>query len=67
MTVGHGLAHAYEFSGNIPAALAQWNKCLTLHDALIKQKPDDFSEKSDKAIAEKQLYELQGRLKYRPH
>lgn len=23
MTVGHGLAHAYEFSGNIPAALAQ--------------------------------------------
>ncbi len=66
MTVGHGLAHAYEFSGNLPGALAQWNKCLTLHDALIKQKPDDFSEQMDKTIAEKQIYELQGRLKYRP-
>jgi len=66
MTVGHGLAHAYEFSGNLPAALAQWNKCLALHDALIKQKPDDFSEQMDKTIAEKQIYELQGRLKYRP-
>ncbi len=66
MTVGHGLAHAYEFSGNIPAALAQWNKCLALHNALIKQKPSDFSEVQDRGIAEKQVAEMQGRLKYRP-
>ena len=66
MTIGHGLAHSYEFSGNIPAAVDQWNKCLKLHDALIKQKPDDFSEQQDKGIALKQLYELQGRMKYRP-
>ena len=66
MTVGHGLAHSYEFSGNIPAAQAQWNNCLALHDRLIAQKPDDFSEKSSRSIGEKQLYELQGRLKYRP-
>ncbi len=66
MTVGHGLAHAYEFSGNIPAALDQWNKCLALHDDLIKQKSGDASERMDKTIAEKQIYELQGRLKYRP-
>ena len=66
MTVGHGLAHAYEFSGNIPASLDQWNKVLTLHDDLIKQKPNDFSEQQDKGIALKQVVEMQGRLKYRP-
>ena len=66
MTVGHGLAHSYEFSGNIPAAIAQWNAVLKLHDALIKAKSSDMSETMDKTIAQKQLYELQGRLKYRP-
>ncbi len=66
MTVGHGLAHAYEFSGDIPAAIAQWNNCLKLHDDLIQQKNGDMSQKLDKGIAEKQLYELQSRLKYRP-
>ena len=66
MTVGHGLAHSYEFSGNIPAAIAQWNAVLKLHDALIKAKSSDMSETMDKTIAQKQLYELQGRLKSRP-
>jgi len=66
MTVGHGLAHSYEFSGNLPAAIAQWNTVLKLHDALIKAKSSDMSETMDKTIAQKQLYELQGRLKYRP-
>ena len=66
MTVGHGLALAYEFSGNLPAALAQWNSVLKLHDALIKQKNGEMSERMDKTIAEKQLFELQGRMKYRP-
>ena len=66
MTIGHGLAHSYEFSGNLPAALDQWNKCLAFHDRLIQLRPDDLSEKQDKTIAQKQLYELQGRLKYRP-
>ena len=66
MTVGHGLAHSYEFSGNLPAAIAQWNTVLKLHDELIKEKSSDMSESMDKTIAQKQLYELQGRLKYRP-
>ncbi len=67
MTVGHGLAHADEFSGNAPAALAQWNACLVLHDKLIqKVGPTDLSEQQDRGIAEKQIKELQGRLKYRP-
>ena len=35
MTLGHGLAHAYEFSGNIPAAVKQWNECLALHHKLL--------------------------------
>lgn len=66
MTVGHGLAHAYEFSGNLPAAVQQWHQCLAYHDEIIKRRPDDASEKQDKTIAEKQLFELTGRLKYRP-
>ena len=66
MTLGHGLAHAYEFSGNIPAALNQWNQCLALHQQLIARKPNDFGEKQDLSIAQKQLGELQGRMKYRP-
>ena len=67
MTVGHGLAHAYEFSGNIPAALKQWNDCLALHRKLMAQKGGtDISEAQDLEIGQKQLRELQGRLKYRP-
>ncbi len=67
MTVGHGLAHADEFSGNITGALAQWNQCMTLHNALqVKAGKDNYSQIQDKAIAEKQIVELQGRMKYRP-
>jgi hypothetical protein len=66
MTVGHGYAHALEAEGNIPAALAQWNQCIAIHNLLVKQKPDDISEEIDREIASKQLYELQERMKYRP-
>ncbi len=67
MTVGHGLAHADEFSGNTSAALAQWNDCLSLHTALqAKVGPTDLAQSQNKAIAAKQIVELNGRLKYRP-
>ncbi len=67
MTVGHGYAHALEAEGNIPAALDQWNQCLAIHHLLIqKQGTGDFSEAQDLQIAQKQVSELQGRMKYRP-
>jgi len=67
MTVGHGYAHALEAEGNIPAALDQWNQCLAVHNLLIQKKgPGDFAEAQDLQIAQKQVRELQGRMKYRP-
>ena len=67
MTVGHGYAHALEAEGNIPAALDQWNKCLAVHQLLIQKKgAGDFAEQQDMQIAQKQVAELTGRLKYRP-
>lgn len=67
MTVGHGYAHALEAEGRIPDALAQWQQCLAVHNLLIQKKgPGDFSEAQDLQIAQKQVTELQGRMKYRP-
>ncbi len=67
MTVGHGYAHALEAEGNIPAALAQWNQCLEIHQLLLQKKgPGDFAETQDFQIAQKQVQELTGRMKYRP-
>ncbi len=67
MTVGHGFAHADEFSGNITGALAQWNACLTLHQALqAKIGAEDVGQAQDTLIAQKQIMELEGRMKYRP-
>ncbi len=67
MTVGHGYAHALEAEGRLPEALAQWQECLALHHRLIEKKgAGDFAEAQDLQIAEKQVMELQGRLKYRP-
>lgn len=66
MTIGHMLAHAYEYTGQTDKALAQWNQCIAFHKALIKEKPNDLSEQNDLEVAQKKLYELQGRLKYRP-
>ncbi len=67
MTVGHGYAHALEAEGNIPAALDQWNQCLAVHNLLIQKKgAGDFAEAQDLQIAQKQVHELQGRMKYRP-
>ncbi len=67
MTVGHGYAHALEAEGNIPAALNQWNQCLAVHNLLIQKKgAGDFAEAQDLQIAQKQVRELQGRMKFRP-
>ena len=67
MTVGHGYAHSLEFNGQEHEAVAQWQACLALHDKLLAAKgASDLSEIQDREIANKQLRELQGRLKYRP-
>ena len=67
MTVGHGYAHALEAEGNIPAALDQWNQCLAIHNLLVQKKgPGDYAEAQDLQIAQKQVKELEGRMKYRP-
>ncbi len=67
MTVGHGYAHALEAEGKIPEALAQWQQCLAVHQLLLQKKgANDFAEQQDLQIAEKQVQELQGRMKYRP-
>lgn len=67
MTVGHGYAHALEAEGNIPAALAQWQQCLAIHNLLIQKKGlGDFAETQDRQIAQKQVTEIEGRMKYRP-
>ncbi len=67
MTVGHGYAHALEAEGNIPAALAQWKQCLTIHQQLLQKKgASDYAEQQDLQIAQKQYDELTGRMKYRP-
>ncbi len=67
MTVGHGYAHALEAKGDIPGALAQWQQCLEVHHQLIAKKgAGDYAEAQDLQIAEKQVAELQGRMKYRP-
>ena len=67
MTVGHGYAHALEAEGKIPEALAQWQQCLAIHHLLLQKKGEnDFAEQQDLQIAQKQVAELQGRLKYRP-
>ena len=67
MTVGHGYAHALEFNGQEPEAVKQWQACIDLHQKLIAVKGGkDISETQNLEIADKQLSELQGRLKYRP-
>jgi len=67
MTVGHGYAHTLEFNGQEQQAIAQWQACLALHEKLLAIKgAKDFGESQDLQIAQKQLVELHGRLKYRP-
>lgn len=67
MTVGHGLAHAYEYSGQPQKAVEQWDQCLALHKKILAQKGGkDLGEQQNIETAQKQLYELTNRLKYRP-
>lgn len=42
-TVGHALAHSYARMGNIPAAIAEWEKCVAKH----KQLRDDPKSTAD--------------------
>ena len=52
-TVGHQLAHCYERMGDIPAAEAEWRKCVEKHKALL----DDPKSSSDIKGRNKQGYE----------
>ena len=66
-TTSHGLAHAYEALGEIPQAEAQWQYCIRRHELNIKTNVGNvYSDKSSLQVAQKQLYEMQQRAKWRP-
>lgn len=66
-TTSHGLAHAYEALGEIPQAEAQWQYCIQRHELNIKNGVGNvYSDKSSEQVAQKQLYEMQQRAKWRP-
>ena len=67
-TVGHGLAHALQASGNISGAIAQWQYCIQMHKERIKDIHDtalQYAEQNGLQVAEKNLKEIQGRAKWR--
>ena len=65
-TLSHGLAHAYEGIGDIPNAMKQWQYCIAMHQRNIaKGANSSWGEKSSLDISEKQLGEMQKRLKWR--
>lgn len=64
--LGHGLAHALEAQGRIPEALAQWQYCVATHqDNVARGIGKQFNEQGTLQNAQKQLYEMQQRLKWR--
>ena len=65
-TLSHGLAHADEGIGDIPAALKQWQYCLDMHEANIKNKmPSMYGETNSAEVARRQLHEMTYRAKWR--
>lgn len=64
VTLGHGLAHALEAEGRIPDAMKQWQYCIDAHAANIRSKAG-HSEDQSLAVAQRQLREMQGRVKWR--
>lgn len=66
ITIGHGLAHALEAEGKITQALKQWQFCVASHKSNIaKGIGKQFGEASSLQVAEKQLNEMQMRVKWR--
>ena len=66
ITVGHGLAHALEAQGRIPEALTQWQYCVATHEDNINRKIGlEFGERNTLQNAQKQLFEMQQRVKWR--
>ncbi|MDQ2800534.1 MAG: hypothetical protein M3Y13_12960, partial [Armatimonadota bacterium] len=66
VTVGHGLAHAEEAVGDIPAATAQWQKCVDAHTKNLVKDPQDYAEQASLNSATRQLNEIKLRAKWRP-
>lgn len=64
--LGHGLAHALEAQGRIPEALAQWQYCVNIHqDNVARGIGKQFNEQGTLQNAQKQLYEMNQRVKWR--
>lgn len=64
--LGHGLAHALEAQGKIPEALAQWQYCVATHqDNITRGIGTQFNEQGTLENAQKQLYEMNQRAKWR--
>jgi hypothetical protein len=65
-TLSHGLAHAYEGMGDIPDAIKQWQYCIAMHQRNIKNgAATEWGERTSLDTAQKQLYEMQQRVKWR--
>jgi hypothetical protein len=67
-SVGHGLAHAYQADGNIPAAIAQWQYCIQQHQVRMRTITDSglrYAEQSGLNVARKNLIEIEARAKWR--
>jgi len=64
--VGHGLAHAYQASGQVNKAIAEWLWCMEEHQRFIVDHPDTaLQDKSGLSVAAKNLYETIQRQKWR--
>jgi hypothetical protein len=68
VTIGHGLAHAYEACGQIDKALAEWRYCIAQHKANMAQPwGKSTAELWSYRIASKQYEEMQMRQVWRSH
>ena len=66
INIGHGLAHSYEAEGRIPDAIAQWQYVVAAHQSNIARGiGKQYSEASSLTVAQKQLAEMQARVKWR--
>jgi len=63
--IGHGLAHAYEATGQVDQAIAEWQQLVQLHEAAYKRDPHDTPDRSGMQVAEKNLHENILRKKWR--
>lgn len=65
VTVGHGLAHAYEMEGDYKDAIAQWQLCVQKSGELYKADPKNAMLQQDYSTSKKNLEEDILRAKWR--